>query len=273
MDEYGLMKKAKEIKYKCASLCIHSGKGHLSSALSCAEIMTVLYYDVMRINPKKPKWEKRDRFVMSKNHGSVITYPILCDLGFYDEEFLNTYQKDGSVLGTHSKLGAPGVDFAGGSLGIGLGAACGIACAGVADESDYLVFCLVGDCEMQEGAIWEADMFAGHRRLNNLVMIVDQNNEGCTDFISELIPLKPLGPKLTSFGWEVKEVADGHSIKDLREGFRNIRYRGSDRPLAVLVDTVKGNGVSSLEGVPWMHGQTPTGEEGRRALKELRRLL
>ncbi len=269
MNDLELRKKADEIKYKCASLCVNAGKGHLSSDLSCAEIMTVLYYDVMKIDPLNPKWSDRDRFVMSKNHGSAITYPILCDLGFFDRDFLETYQKNGSVLGTHSKIAVPGVEFGGGSLAIGLGAACGMACAGIADKKEHLIFCLVGDCEMQEGAIWEAIMFAGHRKLKNLVMIVDRNKEGCTDYISELIPLEPLAPKLDSFGWDVCEVSDGHSIECLRKAFSGLRYRKTTKPMAILVDTIKGNGVSEFKNRPWLHGQTPTGEDGKKALCEL----
>lgn len=270
MTEMELQRKAKEIKYRCAALCVNAGKGHLSSDLSCAEIMTVLYYDIMHIDPSNPKWEDRDRFVMSKNHGSAITYPILCDLGFFDDEFLNSYQNDGSVLGTHSKISVPGVDFAGGSLGIGIGAACGMACAAITDARESLVFCLVGDCEMEEGSVWEAIMFAGHRKLKNLIMIVDRNKEGCTDFISELVPLEPLRAKLDAFGWEVREVSDGHSVKDIRMGLKGIRSRKSEKPMAILIDTVKGNGVTYLENTPWMHGQTPAGIEGADTLNQLR---
>ena len=270
MTDIELQRKAKEIKLRCASMCIKAGKGHLSSDLSCAEIMTVLYYDIMRIDPTNPRWIDRDRFVMSKNHGSAITYPILCDLGFFDEEFLDSYQSDGSNLGTHSKISVPGVDFGGGSLGIGIGAACGMACAGKTDKKAHIVFCLVGDCEMEEGSVWEAIMFAAHRKLNNLVMIVDRNKEGCTDYISELVPLDPLAPKLLSFGWEVREIHEGHDVTSIKKGFCDIRKRESDRPLAVLFDTIKGNGVSYLENTPWMHGQTPSGIEGEDTLRQLR---
>lgn len=270
MNDEEMKRKAKEIKFRCASLCIKKGKGHLSSALSCAEIVTVLYYNVMRVDPANPKWPDRDRFVMSKNHGSVITYPILQDLGFFSERFLNTYQDNGSILGTHAKISVPGIDFGGGSLGIGLGAACGMACAAITDHKRHLIFCMVGDCEMEEGSIWEAIMFAGHRKLSNLIMIVDRNKEGCTDYISELVPLEPLKPKLTAFGWDVREVTNGHDIPSLQDAFSGIRGRKSDKPLAILIDTIKGNGVSSLTDRPWMHGQTPTGEQGALALSQLR---
>ncbi|MDR2407507.1 MAG: hypothetical protein LBE13_05280 [Bacteroidales bacterium] len=267
-DIQELQKKAQMIKVKAAELCIKKGKGHITSALSCAEIVTVLYYAVMDISLEN-KGDK-DRFIMSKNHGSIITYPVLFDLGFISETCLNSYQDDDSSLGTHSKIVIPGIDFSGGSLGIGLGVACGYTLAAQVDKKDYLTFCLVGDCECHEGSIWESIMFAGHNKLHNLIMIIDQNGEGCTDFIEKMIPLAPFRNKLEAFGWEFREVQNGHSIQELMDVFRNIRERNTDKPLCISAKTVKGNGIKSMEHIPWMHGQTPKGADGELALKQLK---
>ena len=267
-----LNKKAAAAKIKYAQLCVKKEKGHLSSGLSCAEIVTVLYYSVLNINPKKPDWSDRDRFVMSKNHGSGILYPILCDLGYFEESFLESYQKNGSNLGTHSKITVPGIDFGGGSLGIGLGASCGYALAARADNKNWLTFCLLGDCECHEGSIWEAVMFAGYSRLNNLIAIIDVNGEGCTDYMKNLIELRPFRPKFEAFGWEVLEVNDGHNIEELFDVFKGIKIRKTEKPLCITANTIKGNGMPGVfKNKPWMHGQTPTGEEGKMAIEELNR--
>jgi transketolase len=265
-----LKEKTYRTKVKCGEICIKKKKGHITSALSCAEIITVLYYTVLRIDPRNPQWKERDRFVMSKNHGSAITYPILQDLGFISEEVLDSYQDNGSVLGTHSKLDIPGVEFAGGSLGIGLGAACGMALAARADKANWLTFCLVGDCECQEGSIWEAIMFAGYNHLGNLVMIIDNNGEGCTDFTKQLIDLTPMKNKMEAFSWEVRKIKNGHNIEEIVEVFCDIHKRTSEKPLCIIADTVKGNGISSMEHIPWMHGQVPIGEKGIEAIRELK---
>ena len=262
MNTKELAIKAHETKVRCAEICVAQGVGHITSALSCAEIMTVLYYSVMHYDRNNPEWPGRDRFVMSKNHGSVITYPILADIGYITEEFLNTFECDGSVLGAHSKICVPSCEFSGGSLGIGLGVACGMAWAAKSEKSDRLVFCLTGDSECQEGSIWESVMFAGFNRLRNLVMIVDRNGEGCTDFIEHTVDIEPLREKMEGFGWEYRELTDGHNINELLKVFSDVRERDSDKPLCIGARTIKGHGVPFLLNKPWLHGQTPSGEEG-----------
>ena len=264
MDLDTLSKKAYDARLKCAELCILKGKGHLTSVLSCAEIVATLYYHVMNLD--------RDRFVMSKNHGSAITYPILCDLGFISEELLNSYQDDGSVLGTHSRVVVPGVDFAGGSLGIGLGVACGYSIALKTDGKSSLGFCLVGDCECHEGSIWESIMFAGHNHLDNLIMIIDQNGEGSTDFVENLVDLRPLSEKLNAFGWDTFDVSDGHNLEELTDAFAILKNRTSDKPLCFIINTIKGHGIPFMEHVPWLHGSVPKGEKGDLALEYIRGL-
>jgi transketolase len=250
-----LKKKARDAKVMYAQMCVEKEKGHLSSGLSCAEIVTVLYYSVLRIDPERPDWSERDRFIMSKNHGMGIVYPILCDLGYFEKSVLDGYHEDGEILGTHSRLNLPGVDYAGGSLGIGLGTACGLSLAARAEEKDWLTFCVLGDCECHEGSVWEAVML---------------NGEGCTDYMENLIELRPFRHKFEAFSWEVIEIDDGHCIEKLLSGFKDIRTRESNKPLCIIANTVKGNGIPSVfKNKPWMHGQSPIGADGINAIEEL----
>ena len=198
-----LRHKANAAKVRYAQMCLEKGKGHLSSGLSCAEIVSVLYYSVLNIDPKRPEWEERDRFVMSKNHAMSIVYPILYDLGYFDKSLLDSFHDNGSVLAMHSRLAIPGTDYGGGSLGIGLGAACGFAIAARADRKKWLTFCLLGDCECHEGSTWESVMFAGHMKLSNLIAIIDVNGESSSDHMENLVELRPFRQKFEAFGWEV----------------------------------------------------------------------
>ena len=184
-----LKEKVKEIKLKCLDMCVNAGLGHVTTAFSCAELVTVLYYNFLHYDVSNPQNEDRDRFIMSKNHGSVITYPILADLGFIDSSLLMTFMKDGSHIGGHSKICVPGVDFSGGSLGIGLGVASGLAYGAKLAQKNYKTYVLVGDGECYEGSIWEAAMFASNYELDNLIMMLDRNRLACTDFTENMIKL------------------------------------------------------------------------------------
>ena len=254
-------KKILEIKKRALQMCINAGVGHVTSAFSCAEVVCVLFYEVMNINPKMPDWADRDRFVMSKNHGSVITYPILHDLGFISKE--EVFLKNGSHLGIHTKLGLNGVDFCGGSLGIGLGFACGVAYSAKLSQKDYLTFCVVGDGECYEGSIWESFMFAGARKLNNLITIIDRNQLCITDFTEKMLPLDSLKNKIEAFGWDVKEI-NGHNLDEIRSVFSEIRNR-KEKPLCIIANTVKGNGIGFMENAPLWHGRAPSGADAVKA--------
>lgn len=255
-------------KRRVLDMCIAAGKGHVTTAYSCAEIVAVLYYSVMRIDPRDPAWADRDRFVMSKNHGSVMTYPILSDLGFFEEAELNTFMADGTRLGGHSKLCLPGVDFAGGSLGIGLGVAVGMAYAAKMDQKDWLTYCLVGDAECYEGAIWEAAMLAGHHKLGNLVAILDRNRLGVTGFTEELLRLEPLADKWSAFGWDVKAV-DGHSVEELLGVLSGLREGKRSKPLMIIANTIKGHGIDFMSDAPLCHGEPPKAKDVERAYAQL----
>ncbi len=267
-DVLEIERKVNVAKRKVLDMGVSAGKGHITSAYSCAEVVAVLYYKILRISPKEPHWENRDRFVMSKNHGSLMLYPILADLGFFDPAELDTFMADGTRLGGHSKLCLPGVDFAGGSLGIGLGVAAGMAYAAKMDQKDWLTFCLIGDAECYEGAIWEAAMLAGHHRLNNLITILDRNRLGVTGFTEDLLRLMPLADKWTAFGWEVREV-NGHSVQELLLTLSDLCDSKRDRPLMVIANTTKGYGIDFMSDMPLCHGETPKAQDIPRAYAQL----
>jgi transketolase len=242
--------------------------GHLTSAYSCAEIVSALYYGIMRHDPQNPKWDERDRFILSKNHGSLMLYPILADLGYFPENELMTFMRDGTRLGAHSKLTLEGIDFAGGSLGIGLGVGAGLAYAAKMDRKDWLTFVLVGDGECHEGAVWEAAMFAAHNKLGNLTAIVDRNRLCVTDFTEKILRLEPQMDKWLAFGWEAREV-NGHDVAQVLAVFDDIRNRGEERPLAIIADTIKGNGIDFMSNALFFHGTAPKGDQIERAIAQI----
>jgi transketolase len=255
-------------KHKVLEMCVHANLGHLTTAYSCAEIVATLYYGVMHIDPKNPQRDDRDRFIMSKNHGSVMTYPILADIGFFDLSELDTFMSDGTRLGGHSKLGLPGVDFSGGSLGIGLGVAAGLAYSAKMDNKKWLTFTIVGDAECYEGSIWEAAMFASHNKLHNLIALLDRNRLGVTGFTEDLLRLEPIADKWEAFGWEVRTV-NGHSIHELLDSLVDVRERKTNKPLMIIAETIKGNGIDFMSNEPLYHGVPPKSADIKRAFKQL----
>lgn len=260
--------KAEYSRRMTLEICLKAGLGHVTSGFSCAEIVSTLYYDVMNYRIEDPIWENRDRFIMSKNHGSVITYPILADLGFVDSSTLMTFMANGSEFGGHSKFNINGVDYSGGSLGIGLGIACGLSYSAKLHNKDWKTYVIVGDGECYEGSIWESIMFAGHNKLNNLVTIVDRNQLCVTDFTENMLKLEPFEKKWESFGWKVYEV-DGHSIEELLNVFDEIEKTDSEKPICIIANTTKGEGIKSISDQPLMHGAVPKGENVKKAFHEL----
>ncbi len=263
-----LRQKVAQIKHKCLELCVNAGVGHITSAFSCAEIVTVLYYKIMNIDPYNPNWSGRDCFIMSKNHASVITYPILADLGFIKESEINTFLEDGSLFCLHSKIDIPGVDFAGGALGIGIGTACGFAYATKQDNSKRLTFCIIGDGECYEGSVWEAALFASHNKLSNLVLILDRNQMCITDFTEKMLALNSLEDKFSSFGWEVRTI-NGHSLSEIKNALKDVRTRNSEKPLCIVANTIKGKGIAFMENNVLMHGVAPKGDKAALAFEQL----
>jgi transketolase len=264
-----LQNKADMLRLATLDLCVGAQKGHLTSAFSCAELLTALYYGkVLRYDPKKPKWEDRDRLFISKGHASPLLYSILKDLGFIPADYLEDFCKT-DKLGVHLQSNVPGVENTVGSLGHGLGVAAGMALGAKMDRKDYYSFVLLSDGECCEGSIWEAAMFAGHHRLNNLIAIVDRNYMTATDFTENSVGLTPLDKKFEAFGWEVKKIK-GHSISEILSCFEGIRSFRRMTPFVIIADTVKGKGVNLSENKPAWHARVPKIEDAEVWRNEIR---
>jgi len=260
--------KAKEIRKLIFKTIYNAGGGHLPTCLSMTDIMTVLYYEVMKIDPKDPKAPDRDRFILSKGHGGVALYAILADKGFFDIEHLATHGKKGTILGGHPDMHkVPGIEASTGALGHGLPFGVGIALAGKKDAASYRTFVLLGDGECQEGSIWEAALFAAHAKLDNLTVIVDHNKLQAMDKLDEIVSLGSFTEKWKAFGWAVEEV-DGHDIDALRVVFKRLPLE-KERPNCIIAHTVKGKGISFMENVPIWHYRQPGTREMELACDEL----
>ena len=263
-----LYAKAGELRRATLDLCITADKGHVTSAFSCAEILTALYYGgILRYDVKNPNWDGRDRFLISKGHSSPIFYSLLCDLGFFGPDSLERFCK-GDKLGVHLQRDVPGVENTAGSLGHGLGIAAGIALAAKMDRKPHYTVVLLSDGECCEGSIWEAAMFAGFHNLNNLIAIVDRNFMTATDFTENSVGLAPLDKKFEACGWEARTI-DGHCVEELLECFKGIRSFRRRAPLVIIAETVKGKGVAFAENMPELHARVPKGDAARAWYEEL----
>jgi len=248
-----LEKKARWVKKETLKIHKVAAETRLASSLSAIEIFTVLYYGkLVRFNAKNPRLENRDRFIISKGHGAISFYPILADLGFLPKEFLSRVCKEGCILGGIPDSVIPGFETINGSLGHGLGVACGIALALKRKKRKETVFVLMGDGELNEGSVWEAVMFAGMHKLDNLVLIIDNNKVCMLDFCKNIIDLSPLDKKFEVFNWDVKE-ADGHNVEELYNALWSFKRSVCEMPKALIADTVKGKGVSRIETDPLSH--------------------
>lgn len=247
----------------------HSAKsGHPGGSLSAADIYTYLYFEEMNIDPKDPKKENRDRFVLSKGHTAPGLYSVLANRGYFPVEDLTTLRHTGSYLQGHPDMKhIPGVDMSSGSLGQGLSCAVGMALAGKMDQKDYRVYALCGDGEIEEGQIWEASMFAGHRKLDNLVLIVDNNNLQIDGAIDEVCSPYPIDKKFEAFNFHVINV-DGNDFDALKAAFDEARAT-KGMPTAIVAHTVKGKGVSFMENKVDWHGKAPNDEEYKIAMEKL----
>jgi len=267
---YNLEKKSNQIRNQILEMIVSAGKGHIGGALSCTDIIVTLFYGgILRYDPLRPDWSERDRFILSKGHSCTALYSVLADLGYFQKSELGKYGKNGCMLGGHPDRRIPGVEADTGSLGHGLGIAIGLALSVKMDKSDSITVVLLGDGESCEGSVWETAMFAAHHRLNNLVAIVDRNEQCATDFVENCLKLDPLDDKWKAFGWDVT-VINGHSFEELLAVFNDIHSRTSDRPLAVIANTVKGKGISYMEGKIDWHHRVPKDEEIEIAKAELK---
>ncbi len=225
----------------------------LASSLSAVEIFVTLFYGkILKFSPKNIRWADRDRFIISKGHGAISLYPILADLGFFPKEQLNRVCKTRSILGSIPDPIIPGFETINGSLGHGLGVACGIALALKHQRKKGKVFVLLGDGELYEGAVWEAVMFAGEHKLDNLIAIIDNNKACMLDFCKNIIDLEPLADKFKVFKWKAKTV-DGHDIRKLYDSLSYLKYDTCGKPKVLIASTIKGKGVSRLETDPLSH--------------------
>jgi transketolase len=259
---------ARRIRRHALEMTSRAGTSHIGSALSCADILAVLYGSVMRIDPMEPQAPWRDRFILSKGHAGCAVYAALAELGFFPVERLLTYAQDGSALSGHvSHQGVPGVEISTGSLGHGLSIAAGMAYAAKLDQRRHRVFAVLSDGECDEGSTWEAILFAAHHRLHNLVAVVDYNKIQSLAPVAETLGLEPFAEKWRSFGWSVAE-ANGHDHDDLRRAFDQA-LASPTRPSVVMAHTTKGQGVSFMENSVLWHYRTAQGAEYEAAVREL----
>ena len=268
MNKLELMKTANEIR-KGIVTALHSAKaGHPGGSLSATEISTYLYFEEMNVDPKDPKKADRDRFVLSKGHTAPGLYSTLAQKGFFPKEDLVTLRHTGSYLQGHPDMKhIPGVDMSSGSLGQGISAAVGMAIAGKLDNADYRVYTLLGDGEIQEGQVWEASMLAAHRKLDNLVVIVDNNNLQIDGEITEVNSPYPIDKKFEAFNFHVINI-DGNDFDQIDAAFKEAKtVKG--QPTAIIAKTVKGKGVSFMENQVGWHGKAPNDEEYKIAMEEL----
>ncbi len=263
-----LKKTAREARRWIVRMIHEAGSGHPGGSLSSVEIMTCLYSRVMRHDPNNPLWPDRDRLVLSKGHGAPVLYTTLAMNGYFEMDELLSLRKLGSRLQGHPSMNkTPGVDMSTGSLGQGLSIAIGMAIGARLDRKDYRVYCILGDGEIQEGQVWEAAMAASHYKVDNLCAVLDRNLLQIDGATETIMSIEPVAPKFESFGWHTI-VVNGHDIKELLKAFREAEsVKG--RPTMIIANTVKGKGVSFMEGSVKFHGKAPTKEELEQALGEL----
>lgn len=260
---------AKDIRRKVVTMLCRAGSGHPGGSLSVTDFVTACYFSEMNLDPKNPKWEDRDRFVLSKGHVCPAQYAALAKLGFFPEEALQTLREEGSFLQGHPNMECPGVEIPTGSLGQGVACAVGMAIALKMDKKNSRVFAVLGDGECQEGEVWEAAQTANKYQLDNLILFVDNNNlqiDGTTD---EVMPNRDLGEKFKAFGFEIYNI-DGNDMAQILRTLETIRLHShSTKPKCIIGQTTKGKGVSFMENVADWHGVAPNKDQCEQALKDI----
>jgi len=271
VDISELEKIAKELRKKILKVIFQAGSGHPGGSLSATDLLTAIYFGgILRYDPHNPSDPNRDRFILSKGHASALIYCVLSRAGYFSEEELQKYRKIGSelFLSGHPHPKTPGIEIASGSLGQGLSVGHGIALGACVDKLDYNVYVVLGDGEIQEGQIWEAAMSAAKFNSNNLIAIVDNNKVAQDNATEDLKNIEPLEDKWNSFGWDVHRI-DGHNMRDIMNTLSLPIHL--NKPRVIIADTIKGKGVSFMEGDKGWHGVAPNEEDFNRALKELER--
>ncbi|MBR5998929.1 MAG: transketolase [Candidatus Methanomethylophilaceae archaeon] len=263
---------ANKMRLDVVEMTTEAGSGHPGGSLSAADAVATLYFRIMNVDPADPYKEDRDRFVLSKGHAAPILYAVLAERGYFPVEELKTLRKIGSRLQGHPAYhDVPGVEVTTGSLGQGLSMACGMALAGKMDGKKYRVYCMLGDGELQEGQNWEAAMFARAYGLNNLVALVDRNRLQISGNTEEVMGLDPLPEKFRAFGWNV-EIIDGHNIRQIIEACGKAA-RSKKNPTVIILNTVKGKGVSFMENNAGFHGRSCKPDEYEKAVAELKAVI
>ena len=248
---------------------VHQAKSsHIGSCFSMTDLLAALYGAVLRVDPRRPDWPERDRFILSKGHAAAALYATLAECGFFPVDWLDTYCRDGSRLAGHvTHHGVPGVDMSSGSLGHGLSLACGMALAARADRQPWRTFVLLSDGECDEGSTWEAALFAPHHRLDNVVAVVDYNKIQSFGAVADVLGLEPFADKWRAFGWAVREI-DGHDVDQILDTFRGVTFE-TGRPSCVIGHTIKGKGVTFMESRLEWHYRSPDAAQLGQALAEL----
>ena len=264
-----LVEKAREFRRDILMMTTNAGSGHPGGSLSSIDIITALYLHHMRHDPKNPEWEDRDRFILSKGHVCPALYAVLADTGYFPKKELLTLRKLDSILQGHPDMNkTPGVEMSTGSLGQGLSVACGMALAGKMDNGSYRVYVVLGDGETDEGNVWEAAMAAAKYKLDNLTAILDRNRLQLDGATEEICPLDPLPDKWRAFGWNVMEI-DGHNMREILDSLDEAE-KVKGKPTIIIAHTIKGKGVSFMEGENKYHGKALSKDELERALEELK---
>ena len=269
MNKEMLQKTANQIRKDIVTAVYSAKSGHPGGSLSAADVMTYLYFEEMNVDPKDPNKADRDRFVLSKGHNAPALYSCLAEKGYFPVEDLKTLRHTGSYLQGHPDMKhIPGVDMTSGSLGQGFSAAVGMALSAKLFDEDYRVFALLGDGEIQEGQVWEAAMFAGAKKLDNLIVIVDNNGLQIDGKIDDVCSPYPIIDKFAAFNFKVIAVEDGNDFDQLDKAFNEARLTDG-QPVAIVMKTVKGKGVSFMENRAGWHGKAPNDDEYKQAMEEL----
>lgn len=270
-SETQLIKMANTVRQDVMKMLEEAGSGHSAGPLGSADMLTALYFKVMNIDPKRPQWSDRDRFVISCGHYAPVLYAVMARAGFFPVKELSTLRKLGTRLHGHPHNEAlPGLETSSGPLGHGLAQAVGMAYAGMMDNKSWQVYCMMSDGEQEEGNIWEAAMFAGKNKLRNLTCLMDRNNIQIDGFTEDVMPLEPLKQKYESFGWYVIDV-DGHNMEAIVDACDEAKAV-FERPVLIICHTIPGKGVGFMERDYRWHGVPPNHEQAKKALHELRTL-
>ena len=259
---------ARTIRVHTVRMIYSAKSSHIGSCLSMAELLAALYGRILRVDPARPDWPERDRFVLSKGHACAALYAVLAEKGFFPTSWLRTFCQNGSLLAGHiTHSGVPGVEVSTGSLGHGLPLACGMALVGKRDNRPYRVFALLSDGECDEGSTWEAILFAGHHQLDNLVVIIDYNKIQSIGRVAEVLDLDPFADKWMACRWSVREI-DGHNLSEIEHTLRDEAFLPGT-PTCIIAHTVKGKGISFMEDKLLWHYRSPNEDDLRKALEEL----